>query len=388
LATTDRWALDGVLDPGTDLATAANQTVSFDYDGTTYSVAFGTTTSTLNEIASGINTVASGKVAATVVNSGTDASPNWQLVLTAHDTGEDFRLDNLTSTVTGLVVNGASPNAQGVAQSRNNISVGQNAIAVIDGLTVERTSNDFTGVIAGVTLSLLQQDINTTVTLTVAPDKAAVKSKVKEFTDAYNEVVKYIKTQNSYDEESGAGGPLFGENALKTIQRTLNGVMFGQTSAQISADTTGYGTPRLVGIESNADGTLKINDKVMDAKMDADLAAFGNLFADTDGFDNGGAAVGSANYYVDQTTDTGLGDDLARAIDAVVKSYGNGNGQFFKGVFDVRVEAWTANIKQLNERIDQRETRLTRYEDQLKARFSALESLMARLQSQGASLGS
>ena len=47
-------------------------------------------------------------------------------------------------------------------------------------LTVERTSNDFTGVIAGLSLSLLQADPSSTVTLTVAPDKAAIKGKLKE----------------------------------------------------------------------------------------------------------------------------------------------------------------------------------------------------------------
>lgn len=386
LATTDRWALDGVSDPDVDLATVNGQQVSFDYGGQTYSMRFNAGESSLNEIASGINTIATGKVAASVVNAGTAAAPSWQLVLTAKETGEDFRISNLASTVAGLTVDGTGPNAQGVAQSTNNISVGSNAVAVIDGLTVERTSNDFTGVIAGVSLSLLQGDPNTTVTLTVEPDKGAVKGKIKDFVDAYNEVVKYIRAQNTYDEKAGAGGPLFGETSLRTIQRTLNNAMFGWTTAQIAADTNGFGTPRLVGIESSADGTLKINDKVMDAKMDEDLAAFADLFVDSDGFDNGGVAVGDPAYYTDISADTGLGDDLARAIDQVVKSYGNSSGKFSKGIFDARVEALNSNIKTLNERIDARETHIAKYEEQLTARFSALESLMAQLQSQSSFL--
>lgn len=386
VATTDRWAFNGVADPDADLGTVDGQTVSFTYDGQTYTATMDAATSSLNDIASKINTVAKDKVAATVVNSGTTAAPSWQLVLTAKQTGKDHRIGTIATTVTNLSINAAPPNAQGVAQSTNNISVGSNAIAVIDGLTVERTDNDFDDVVAGVSISLLDADPAKTVQFTVEADKTAVKGKVKEFVDAYNEVVKFVRDQNKYDPEKGPGGALFGETTLKTIQRTLSGALFGQSAAQAAADTSGYGTLRLVGVESQSDGSLKINDKVMDAKMDANLAKFADLFADTDGFDNAGAAVGTARYYFDATADTGLGDDLAREIDKVVKSYGDQSGNFFKGVFDARVETLNANIKGINERIEQRELRIDRMQEQLTRRFASLESLMAQLQSQSAYL--
>lgn len=386
LATTDRWAFNGVSDPDADLATVDGQAVSFTYDGVNYSATVNAADSSLNEIASAINAAAPDKVRASVVNSGTSASPSWQLVLTAQDTGEDFRIQNIASTVAGLTINGTGPNGSGVAQSVNNISVGMNAVAIIDGLTVERTSNDFSDVIAGVSISLLDAQPGTSVQFTVEPDKSAVKNKIKEFVNAYNEVTKFISKQNSYDEEKGAGGPLFGDNALSTIQRTLRSMLFGQSASAVAADTTGYGSLRLLGVESTGDGTLKINDTVMDAKMDADLDAFADFFADRDGFDNNGAAIGTDRYYFDVTADTGFGDDLARALDAVVKSYGAQNGQFYKGVFDARVESLNANIKTYNSRIDQRESRIEKLQAQLVARFAALESTMARLQSQSAYL--
>lgn len=386
VATTDRWAFNGVPDPDADLGTVDGQTVSFTYDGQTYTATMDAATSSLNDIASKINTVATDKVAATVVNAGTSAAPSWQLVLTAKQTGKDHRIGAIATTVTNLSIDAAPPNAQGVAQSANNISVGNNALAVIDGLSVERTDNDFDDVIAGVSISLLDADPGQTVQFTVEADKAAVKGKVKEFVDAYNEVAKFVRDQNKYDPEKGPGGALFGETTLKTIQRTLSGALFGQSAAQAAADTSGYGTLRLVGVESQSDGSLKINDKVMDAKMDANLAKFADLFADTDGFDNAGAPVGTTRYYFDTTADTGLGDDLAREIDKVVKSYGDQSGNFYKGVFDSRIETLNANIKGINERIEQRELRIDRLQEQLTRRFASLESLMAQLQSQSAYL--
>ncbi len=388
LATTDRWALDGVSDPDADLATLDGQSVSFTYDGVNYSASVDAADSSLYEIASAINAAATDKVRATVVNSGTSAVPSWRLVLTAQDTGKDFRIESLSSTIAGLTVDGAGPDQNGVAQSTNNIAVGLNAVAVVDGLTVERTSNDFSDVLAGVSISLLDARPGTTMQFTVEPDKTAIKGKIREFVNAYNEVTKFISKQNSYDEEKGAGGPLFGDNALSTIQRTLRRVMFGQAPAAINADTAGYGSLRLLGVESTGDGTLKINDQVMDAKMDANLAAFADFFADTDGFDNGGAAIGTPGYYTDVSSDSGFGDVLTRALDSVVKSYGNQSGQYFKGVFEARVESLNANIKGYNARIDQRELRLEKLQAQLTARFAALESTMARLQSQSAFLNS
>ncbi|MCY3000707.1 MAG: flagellar filament capping protein FliD [Planctomycetota bacterium] len=388
VSATDRWAFNGVTDPTADLASADAQSISFTYDGQSYSVAVRQGASSLNELASGINAEADGKVAATVVNSGTTAAPNWQLVLTAEDTGDAFRIQGLTSTIAGLSINGTAPNGSGVAQSPNNISVGRNAVAIVDGLRVERTDNDFDDVIAGVSISVLDADINTTVQFTVESDKTAIKGRVKEFVDAYNDVIKFVRDQNKYDEDKGVGGPLFGENALRSIQRSLSGVLFGQSAAQISADTSGYGTLRLVGVESQSDGSLKINDKVMDAKMDANLAKFADLFADTDGFDNQSAPVGNPNYYTDFTADTGLGDDIARELDKIVKSYGNSTGQFFKGIFDSRIETLSGNNKQIDERISQREDRVTRMTEQLKARYAALESMMAKLQSQSTFMNS
>jgi flagellar hook-associated protein 2 len=385
LATTDRWAFDGVADPDVDLATVDGQSVDFTYDGVNYSARVDATTSSLDEIASAINDAADGNVTATVVNAGTTATPSWQLVLTAAETGEDFRLTGVSSSIAGLTIDGTGP-LNGVAQSTNNISVGMNAVAKIDGLQVERTDNDFDDVLPGVSISLLDDTGGTPVQFTVEPDKAAVKAKLKSFVDAYNDVAKFIREQNKYDPEKGPGGALFGDGSLRTIERTINNVLFGQTTAQINADTAGFGTMRLLGIESTGDGSLKINDKVMDAKLDEDLDAFADLFVDTDGFDNGGAAVGTPGYYTDVTVDTGLGDDLARAIDQIVKSYGNASGQFSKGLFDAKADALKASIKTINDRIDQREARLVRYEEQLTARFAALESLMAQLQSQSSFL--
>lgn len=391
LARADRWALDPVLDPTTNLASADGQSLSFTYDGTAYSVPMQAATSSLNDVAAGVNGATNGAVSASVVNTGTSSNPSYQLVLAGSETGEDFRITGLTSSIAGLSVDGTAPDPTGLALSTNNLVVGVNAEAKIDGLTVQRSGNDFNDVIDGVTISLLREDptlgVDVSTTFTVEADKDGIKARVKAFIDAYNGVVKFVNEQTTYSEEEGAGGELFGENSLRTMQSVIQGALFNQNPTAVSSDPDNFGTLRLLGIELQSDGMLKINDSDMDAKLDLDLSLFAETFVDSDGFDNAGATPGSPGFFTDTTADTGLADDLMRSIDRVVKSYQDAGGSFFKGIFDARTDTFNANIKLFDQQIEQREFRMERYEENLVQRFSALERVMAQLQSQGAFFG-
>jgi flagellar hook-associated protein 2 len=342
--------------------------------------------SSLNEIAAAVKGAVDGAVNVSVVNAGTASSPSWQLVLSGTDSGSDLRFSGLSSTIAGLTIDGTGPDASGNPQSANNLTVANDAQALVDGLLVTRSDNDFSDVIEGVTINLTKADPATTITFTVEADKEAIKARVAEFVGAYNQVVQFINGQSSFSEEDGAGGELFGDNALRTIRRTLTTTLFGQSAAAIQGDTLGYGTLRLVGIETNSDGTLKINDAVFDQKIDANLDAFADLFVDSDGFDNAGALPGTPGYYTDLTADTGLADDLFRAIDQIVLSYQDSSGSFYKGLFEARTQAINDTIALFDDQIAQRELRLEQYEQQLVARFSALEALMAQFQAQSAYL--
>jgi flagellar hook-associated protein 2 len=382
LAASDRWAFDGVAAKDVDLATADGQGVSFTYDGVDYDVALTADASSLEEIAAAISDATDGVLSVSVVNSSTEAAPSWQLVIAGKETGADFRITDLASSVAGLTIDGTGADLNGVPQSVNHIAVGSNAVALIDGLQVTRNDNDFSGVIEGVSIQATTADPSTTISFTIEPDKESVQTTVQGWLDAYNKVVSFINAQSQYDEDDGPSGPLFGDSALRTLRSTLTSTLFGQSAAQAEGDVEGYGTLKLLGIDSAADGTLTINATKFSEKLDANLEAFADLFVDSDGFDNGGAAVGTPGYYQDTTADSGLADDLMRAIDAIVKPYNDGNGNSYKGLFDARKQSINANIKLFEKQIEEREFRLEKYEAQLVAKFAALESTMARLNAQ------
>lgn len=385
LASVDRWAFDGVTDPDAPLGTVDGQEVSFSYEGTTYLFRETVANSSLNNIAAGINSASGGQVTASVVNAGTSASPSWQLVLSGSSSGASKRISSIASTFTGLTINASAPVSNAPA-SPNNLTVANDAVALIDGLQVTRETNEFNDVLAGISITALRTNAGAAIAFTVAADKEAIQGRIAGFVEAYNAVVEFMRDQQSYSEDTGAGGPLFGESVLRRVRDVLDDQLFGTSAAQIAADTGGYGTLRLLGIEAQSDGTLEIDAGVLAAKLDADVDAFTDFFVDSDGFDNGGAPIGSPGYYVDLTADSGFGDDLARALDTLTESFGAGGGTYVDGVFDARNESLEREIELFEDRIEQRERRLEQFEAQLEARFAALESLMAQLNAQSAYL--
>jgi len=390
-ASTDRWAFDAVADPTTALG---GGNLSFDVNGTSYDLAVGAGTSSLDEIAGQIRDLAGVDVSASVVNTGTATSPTYQLVLGSDASGDEFRISNISSSVAGLTIDSTGPDAMGVAQSASNITVGTNAIALVDGLQVERSDNDFGDVIEGVTIDILSAQAagEAPLIFTVEADQEAMKGRVQGFVDKYNEVIDFINAQSAYSEEGGTGGELFGDTILTSVRRQMTSALFDVDINTVIADTEGYSTLSLVGIKSDSDGRLSIDDSVFDDKMAENVQLLADLFADDDGFDNGGAAPNTPGYFTDTTADSGLADKLYRAIDLMFKTQDGPNNPttgepiVLSGLFKSREEALKDNIDRFGDQIENKERLLENFEESLILRFASLEETMGALNAQGAAL--
>ncbi len=386
LATVDRWAFDGVASPTTDLASGAGQELSFDVNGTNYSITLQEDASSLEDIAGEINDLAGDDITASVVNTGTATSPSYRLVLTSDESGEDFRITNIVSTVAGLTIDGTPPDGSGVPVSSNNITAGNNALAEIDGLLIERAANEFNDVIEGVSINVESADPDQTIQFSVEADTETIKADVKAFVDTYNKVIGFINTQSTYNEETGPGGDLFGDQLLRSTRQAIRSALFDVDVGEVMDDAEGYSTLSLVGIKTQNDGTLSIDNAVFDDKMAENLDALADLFVDFDGFDNGGAAPNTTEYFTDTTTDAGLAAKLERAIDRMLESATGPDNTVLKGLFDNRTDAFNTNIKRFDKQIEDREFYLEQYEKNLVNRFARLEQVIGGLNAQGAAL--
>jgi len=386
LAAIDRWAFDAVADPTTDLSAASGQ-VAFTVGANSYAIAIDAAESSLNEIASAINEDAGEDVVATVVNAGTDAAPSWRLVVASKTSGVDGRIHGLSSTVTGLTIDGTEPApGSSVPVSANHLLVGQNAQATVDGLLVERTTNEFAGVLEGVTFTALAADPLNPVELTVTPDSEAIQTALEEFVAAYNAVIGFVNAQNTYTEGGETGGPLFGDSATRFVGSSLHSALFNVPLATVVADTEGYSTLGLVGLKLARDGTISIDEAKLGEKITENVDLLAALFADDDGFDGGGLLPGDPGYGVDQTADSGLAATLVRAIDGLVDPGVGAGGIALPSIFGAKEKSFRDQIRTLDQRIADEAYRLEQFEEQLRARFANLENLMGNLNSQLAAL--
>lgn len=356
----DRYAFDGVTDP--TAALSAGQ-ISFDYDGTTYSV--DVDGESLEEVAALINAEAEGAVSATVINTGASDAPNYQLVLAGDDSGEAFQIENLTSTVAEVVNPTELVNAQ-------------NAIIELDQLQIERSTNSFDDVISGVSIEILDSEPGTVFSLNVGTDTEGVKTQISEFVDAYNAVVDFVNKQNEFTaNDSGdggeTGGPLFGETILQTVQSSMSQAMFDVDLDDVLNDTAGFSTLSVVGISFDTDGRLSIDDETLDAKIAEDVDALMDLFVDTDG-ESG------------EDDTTGIMASLVTNLENLLESSESLLGDPIPGLIDARQESLQADIDLYDKRIEDLERRLDDLEVTLVQRFAALEELMAGLNAQGSFL--
>jgi flagellar hook-associated protein 2 len=363
LAAADRYAFLGVADPAaTGLGTG---TVSFTYGGTPYSVSVAAGSDSLNGIAAAINAAAGDDVTASVVNAGTASSPSWQLVLAGDDTGADFAITGLTSSVAGLT---------GATQ----VSAASNASVLVDGLAVQRSSNLFADVLPGVSFTVSRKTtVGAPLSFTIELDPEGMRTKLQEFVDAYNEVIEFVGDQNTFTLEGGSGGPLFGENALEAVRSALRRAVLEADRTLVAADTEGYSTLGLIGIELEADGTLAIDDEKLDEKLAADLDAFSDFFRRAD--DESTATVDERGIFVklEEMLDDLIDDSTA--LDGVTR---------IDGLFDARRASIGRQIRDFDAQIESQERRLESLEQSLVAKFSALEKILSSLQSQSAFLQS
>lgn len=213
---------------------------------------------------------------------------------------------SLNVILTDVITNGElefvdGNGAFGDADSRNREVVGgADATVMIDGVEVTDSSNNIDDVIPGVTLNLISGDSpTTTVTLNIERDIDSIKANIQTFADKYNEVMSYINTQFSFDEESEeTGGPLFGDGTLRSVKADLTTLL----TEDIWGVDSDYSILGLVGVEINSDLEMSIDDTILTGFLQTNFNDVKSLFVGQ------GSATHSFVTYIAHTRDTKAGD--------------------------------------------------------------------------------
>ncbi|MBC8950127.1 flagellar filament capping protein FliD [Xenorhabdus sp. TS4] len=165
-----------------------------------------------------------------------------------------------------------------------------NAKLTINGIKIERQTNEIKDAPEGITLNLKkvsekkEVEINGKTekrpvpeTLVVSRDIEPMKEAIKKWVDAYNELQNTFSSLTKYkkvgtgEAPSKDNGPLLGDSTLKGIQSQLKHQL---VAAQNVADIA---TLNKLGIKQKLDGTLEISNEKLEKKLkekSADVKAF------------------------------------------------------------------------------------------------------------------
>lgn len=305
-------------------------------------------TGTLDELKNAINDLGAG-VTASVINTGSDTTPAYRLVLTSTSTGaasgitivaDDTTLDFANSSGTGGV---------------DTLQAAQDATLIVgdptlNPVTLQRSSNTVSDAISGVTLTLTGTTGSSTVQVNVTRDASAVKENIKALATAYNEVVKFINERNTYDVTTKQGGNFFNEPTVRGILSQIRTALSSSVAGLSTLSTVGE-----LGFKTERDGTITVDEAKLDTSLSASYSAVKNLF-------------------ITQTTSTGIAQLITNAVDTLDDAVG--------GALTLRKSGLTKQITNLTDEIARKEDLLAQYEERLKRQYAALDGLLAQLNGQ------
>ncbi len=347
-ATTSGAAVGGYQVSVSQLANAASRTYTFaspasagtiTIDGQSVSVSAGESLSTF---ISSINSNSNLDVYAASTNSNT-------VVLSDRATGQQ----------TGSYIQVSDPTGA-LTEQTSLAYAGQNALYSVDGTAGSSASNQVTGAIAGVTMTLSGVTGSNPVTIDVgapAASTSAVQTAVNTFITQYNSVVSQIQTQLAQTPSSTdpTKGTLYQDPSLSSLLSSMRSAMYtagsGLPSGMASmldigvstGATTGSGTVSQTALA----GDLTLNSTTLSSQMTTDPTGVQAVL-------NSWSISFSA-----------LVNDQAAA----------------GGTIDQRIQGDTQQISQLGNQISAMQAMLTDKQNQLVAQFAQMESALSQNQS-------
>jgi len=324
-------------------ATVGTGTLTISVGGASFSVTIDESANTLADVQDGINrSLNNTGVSASIVNADTGS----YLFLSGQSTGSDQTIRVTQSGGDGgLSVLEYDPANQ--LDAMTEAAAAQDALVRINGFEVTSDNNTVVGAIDGVTIDLLTTNVGEPTRVSVSDDGDAVKAEITAFVEAYNEVVSTLDSQTAYDIETKQGAPLLGDATVRSVRDQLRrelSVIVGDADASFNSLLN-------IGIETNVDGELEIDDTRLNSALASDFSKIGQLFANPEGY--------------------------ALRLGAIVDSYVDGS----EAVLNRRLDEIEGSIDDLTDQREALGERLVSLEARLLKQFNALDTLVGELTS-------
>lgn len=277
-----------------------------------------------------------------------------KLVLTSAETGADNAItvsvsdtdgdDTNTSGLSQLVYN------PGVTENLTETTAAQDARIYVDGFEATSSTNVFSGVIEGVSITAVSADPDNAHTLTIGVDKASVQEKVAGFVSAYNTYLKTFDYLTKYDAAEKQAGLLTGDSIARSVSTMLNRAL---TSSN-TTDTGDFTALANIGITKTRTGELQLDAEMLSDALSADFDSVANLLAGED---------------------DGVFTKFDDAIDILSNSA--------DGLLTERNKTLKTQLTEIEDQRIELETRMASFTERLRKQFTNMDIIVAQFQNTG-----
>ena len=219
--------------------------------------------------------------------------------------------------------------------------------AVIDlgnGITSRSTTNTFTDLMPGVTVTLgATAATGTTTTLSVTRDSAGLATSLSTLVDSINDVLKSVDSASAYNATTKKGGVLLGESSVRDLRDNLLAAVYPTDGTSLAG----------LGIQVTREGLLSFDSSAFTQAYTADPTGV------TEKMDK-------AN------------DGFVQRVAVVTKAASNS----VDGVITQAIQGRTTEIDRLNKSIDDWDVRLELRRTTLEKQFTSLETALNQMTSQ------
>lgn len=281
---------------------------------------------------------AAGAATLQIVDTNDDTATPFTLVATARNPGEDNAIVVDFSTTGGQAFTE-------IRQATNTIvSMGEGS------LVIERSGVAVDGLVPGMVVDLSGAEPGEDLRITVSRDSDAALENMRSFVAAANSFFSGVSAYSRSDPENDTVGLLSGESSLRRLADQIRGAFSAVSSGALVIGSQ-------IGIQTTQDGTITFDEATFTDLLASD---FGDI----------------------QTFLVGDGESsyLARIRDAIETATGT------EGVIENAKTNLDARIDDLDDTIDRYERRLESVEAGYRRQFTAMETLLAQLNSQSSFL--
>jgi len=321
---------------------------------------------TLDTVVTAVNDAHAG-VSVSVINDGAVGSP-FRLNFTSASSG---RTGRFTIAATGADL-GLRTMAEGT-DARVFFGSGDPAQAIL----LNSSTNDLDTLIPGVNIDLHAASA-TPVTVSVSKDTSAIETTVNGFITAYNSLIDRLDALGSYNSDTQQRGALLGDSAASILASDL----FSTATRSPTAVSGPFQFLSQVGVKFDNGGHLELDSTKFQAALQTDPQAVADLFAAKTTVPRQREEIRPGVFVDPSGPDTYSSLGVMEKFSLVVDRYVNS----IDGVLTKRRSTITDQITAQNDRIAQVDERLARREDYLSRQFQAMESALAKLQTQQSAL--